>query len=85
MQNAVLIHNLQQLWNPLFHQVLKVKPHREFQDARELDDLYTILGNDLADKTAKQINSYCCWMPHVTSYIILDLTKMQHILLFGSS
>ena len=51
-----LIQQLLQCWNPLFYQIRKVKSHRNLEDAVDLDDLYTILGNDLADQVAKKIN-----------------------------
>lgn len=51
-----IIHQLQQFWNPLFYQIRKVKSHRNLEDAIDIDDLYTILGNDLADQVAKKIN-----------------------------
>ena len=42
-------------WNPLFCQIRKVKSHRKLEEAIDTDDLYTILGNDLADQAAKTI------------------------------
>ena len=51
-----LIHQLQQCWNPLFFQIYKVKSHRSLEEAVDLCDLYTILGNNLADQVAKKIN-----------------------------
>lgn len=59
---ADLIHQLQRFWNPLFHQIKKVKSHRQLEDAENPEDLYTILGNDLSDRVAKQINQMD--MPH---------------------
>lgn len=41
--HADMIHQLQRFWNPLFHQIKKVKSHRKLQDAQDPDDLYTIL------------------------------------------
>ena len=54
--HADLIHQLQQFWNPLFYQIRKVESHRNLEDAIDIDDLYTILGNDLADQVANKIN-----------------------------
>ena len=52
-----LFRRLQVAWNPLFHQVFKVKSHRNIEDATGVDDLYTILGNFAADEAAKIINA----------------------------
>lgn len=41
---------------PLCFRTHKVKSHRAYSDAVDLTDLYTILGNTLADETAKIIN-----------------------------
>ena len=57
LAHADLLHILQQCWNPLFHHIHKVKSHRKKEDAENLNDLYTILGNDLADEVAKEVNS----------------------------
>jgi len=54
--HADLLRVVQQNWKPLFHNIHKVKSHRKFEDACDPADLYTIMGNDLADTTAKQIN-----------------------------
>lgn len=39
----------------IYEKIRKVKSHRKLHDAHDTTDLYTILGNDLADMTAKQI------------------------------
>lgn len=39
-----------------FH-IHKVRSHREYSDAVDLDDLHSILGNTLADETAKIMNT----------------------------
>ena len=35
-----------------------MKSHRKLDDAVDTDDLYTMWGNELADKVAKQINQF---------------------------
>ena len=56
LAHADLVQTLLQCWNPLFHNIYKVKSHRRKEDAKDSNDLYTILGNDLADEVAKAIN-----------------------------
>ena len=56
MAHADLVLLLQQCWNPLCHHIVKVKSHRNKEDAKDIDDLYTILGHDFADQVAKEIN-----------------------------
>ena len=56
MAPADLVSILQQQWNPKLHQVFKVKSHRQLEDASGVADLYTILGNTVADETAKMVN-----------------------------
>lgn len=51
-----LVRSLQQYWNPAMYNIHKVKSHRDKFDASCLRDLYAILGNDLADETAKRLN-----------------------------
>lgn len=51
-----LIQILQATWEPSFCQIHKVKSHCELSQARNRDQLYTILGNTVADDTAKLIN-----------------------------
>ena len=51
-----LIRRLQMSWDPCLFQLHKVKSHRDYADANDLLDLYTILGNTVADETAKLIN-----------------------------
>ena len=51
-----LIRRLQMSWDPCLFQLHKVKSHRDYADASNLPDLYTILGNTVADETAKLIN-----------------------------
>ena len=52
-----LFWRLKTAWNPVFHQVFKVKSHRPLEEATDVDDLYTILGNFAADEAAKIINA----------------------------
>ena len=52
MANQDLITRLASVWNPNYHQVIKVKAHRSYDDAVDQEDLWHIIGNDLADKAA---------------------------------
>ena len=56
LAHADLVQTLSSVWDPLYHSIFKVKSHRCKEDAADVDDLYTILGNDFADHVAKEIN-----------------------------
>ena len=49
LPNSDLILQLHQIWRPEVFKVRKVKSHRRFEDARDLDDLWYIAGNFCGD------------------------------------
>lgn len=56
LARADLIQTLSSVWDPLYHSIFKVKSHRCKEEAVDVDDLSTILGNDFADHVAKEVN-----------------------------
>ena len=56
MAHYDLIRSLKQSWHPEIYNIHQVKSHRDKSEATCLRDLYGILGNDLADETAKLLN-----------------------------
>lgn len=51
-----LVQRLRLAWDTHSFQIHKVKSHRSYSEALDAQDLYTIMGNTLADETAKVIN-----------------------------
>lgn len=56
MAHCDLVTQLKTTWDPFHFRILKVKSHRSLNTAESPTDLYTILGNMLADETAKVTN-----------------------------
>lgn len=56
MAHCDLVQRIRATWDPFHFRVFKVKSHRSLDTAHDRQDLYTILGNALADKTAKTTN-----------------------------
>ena len=55
MVHCDLIHKIRSTWDPFHFRVLKTKSHKSLQSA-DTNDLYSILGNILADETTKITN-----------------------------
>lgn len=51
-----LIQTIRSTWDPYHFRVIKTKSHRLLQSATDPDDLYNILGNTLANETARITN-----------------------------
>eukprot|EP00438_Fugacium_kawagutii_P034114 Skav223655 [mRNA] locus=scaffold4170:94647:95852:+ [translate_table: standard] len=47
--NTDLVGTIRNLWNPERHRIVKIKSHRPFSSAKDLEDLFLILGNHCAD------------------------------------
>ena len=54
MANPDLVQELAQLWKDELFAIFKVKSHRQFNDAKDYEDLWAIYGNSLADTAAGQ-------------------------------
>ena len=52
MANYDLISILNKHWNSAKHRIFKVKAHRKFEEAKDYNDLWKILGNHWADHAA---------------------------------
>ena len=52
MANYDLISILNKHWNSAMHRIVKVKAHRKFEEAKDYNDLWNILGNHWADHAA---------------------------------
>ena len=50
--NSDLVKQLRELWTQKHFTISKIKSHRSFEDARDFQDLWDILGNYYADKAA---------------------------------
>ena len=51
-----LVQILQSTWNPVLFQVQRVKSHCQLSQAVDVNHVYKILGNTVADETAKHVN-----------------------------
>eukprot|EP00438_Fugacium_kawagutii_P020276 Skav227633 [mRNA] locus=scaffold3692:113888:115465:- [translate_table: standard] len=47
--NADLVSVIREHWNPERHHIVKIKSHRSFSSAVDIEDLFLILGNHCAD------------------------------------
>eukprot|EP00438_Fugacium_kawagutii_P032090 Skav202511 [mRNA] locus=scaffold1359:161060:165608:- [translate_table: standard] len=47
--NADLVNVIREHWNPERHHIVKIKSHRSFSSAVDIEDLFLILGNHCAD------------------------------------
>ena len=83
LAHADLVSVLQKWWNPTLHQVFKVKSHRSPDEASGVADLYTILGNTVADETAKMVNKRDLAPLLHASDMIFEHCQQQQLCILG--